>query len=130
MREINSGVVNKIPSKLEKINFKVFARFISTFKKTFKKRNIVRTVVASGSYVKIRLSPSSHDESCSALSRLYIECGIEKEKTSKDLLTQLKLYQKGTRRLAVKERKQLGLAATESNTPLPFSAYEYLEKLS
>ena len=130
MREINEGGMGTTPMKLGKLNFKVYTIFLSTFKKTFKKRNIVGTVVASGSYVKIRLSPSSHDESCSALSRLYIECGIEKEKTSKDLLTQLKLYQKGTRRLAVKERKQLGLAATESNTPLPFSAYEYLEKLS
>ena len=39
------------------------------------------------------------------------------------------MYKKGTRRLAVKERKQLGLAATEVNTPFPFSAYKYLAKL-
>ena len=32
LREINSGVVNTIPVKLEKLNFKVYARFLSTFK--------------------------------------------------------------------------------------------------
>ena len=37
-------------------------------------------------------------------------------------------YKKGTRRLAAKERKQLGLAATEGNKPLPFRAYKYLAK--
>ena len=39
------------------------------------------------------------------------------------------LYKKGTRRLAVKERKQLGLAATEVNNPFPVSSYKYLAKL-
>ena len=39
------------------------------------------------------------------------------------------MYKKGTRRLAVKERKQLGLAATEVKNPFPFSAYKYLAKL-
>ena len=57
MRAINSAVVNTIPIKLEKLNFKVYVRFLSTFKKTVKKRDIVGTVVVSGSYVEIRLSP-------------------------------------------------------------------------
>ena len=39
------------------------------------------------------------------------------------------LYKKGTRRLAVKERKQLGLAAIEGKKPLPFCAYKYLAKI-
>ena len=58
-----------------------------------------------------------------------LECGIDKEKTSKELWTQLSSYKKGTRRLAVKERKKLGLAATEGKKPLPFCAYKYLAKI-
>ena len=85
-------------------------------------------VVVSDSYVKIRLSPSSNDASCSALSHLYLECGIDKEKTSKEIWTQLLLYKKGTRRLAAQERKQLGLAAIEGKKPLPFREYKYLAK--
>ena len=59
---------------------------------------------------------------------LYLECGIDKEKTNKELWTQFTFYKKGTRRLAVKERKQLGLAATEVNNPFLSSAYKYLAK--
>ena len=105
MREINSGVLNTIPIKLENLNFKVYVRLLSTFKKTVKKRNIVRNVVVSDSYVDIRLSPSSYDASCSDLSHLYLECHIDKEKMSKELWIQLSLYKKGTQRLDVKERK-------------------------
>ena len=67
--------------------------------------------------------------SCSDLSRVYLECGIDKEKTSKELWTQLSSYKKGTRRLALQERKQLGLASTEGKSPLPFRAYKYLSKI-
>ena len=124
LRAINSGVVNTIPIKLEKLNFKDYARFLSTFKKTVKKRNIVGTIVVSNSSFKIRLRPSSYDASFSALSHPYLECGIYKEKTSKELWTQLLSYKKGTRRLAIKESKQLGLAAIEGKNPLPFRAYK------
>ena len=91
--------------------------------------NIVGTVVVSNSSVRIRLSPSSYDASCSSLSNIYLECGIDKEKTSKELWTQLSSYKKGTWRLAVKERKQLGLAATEGKKPFPFRAYKHLAKI-
>ena len=74
LKKINSGVVNIIPIKLEKLNFKVYAKFLSTFKKTVKKRNIVGTVIESNSSVDIRFSPSSYDASYSSLSNLYIEC--------------------------------------------------------
>ena len=60
---------------------------------------------------------------------LCLECGIDKEKTSKELWTQVSSYKKGTGRLAVKERKHLGLAATEGKKPLPFRAYKYLAKI-
>ena len=72
LRALNSGVVNTTPIKLEKLNFKVYARFLSTFKKTVKKRNIVGNVVVSNSSVKIRLSPSSYDASCSSSSHIYL----------------------------------------------------------
>ena len=73
-------MVNTIPIKLKKINFKVYAILLSTFKKNVKKRDIVGTVVVSNSSVNIRLIPSSYDASCSDLSHLYLECGIDKEK--------------------------------------------------
>ena len=38
-------------------------------------------------------------------------------------------YKKGTRRLAIKERKQLDLAATEGKNQLHFCAYKYLSKI-
>ena len=41
LRAINSAVVNKIPIKLEKLHFKIYARFLSTFKKTIKKSNLL-----------------------------------------------------------------------------------------
>ena len=77
--------------------------------------------------VEIRLSQSSYDASCSVLSHLYLECGIGKEKASKDLWTQISLYKKSTRKMAIKERKHLGLATTEGKNPLPLRAYKYLE---
>ena len=95
---------------LEKLNLKVYARLLSTFKKTVKKRNIVGTVVVSDSSITIILSPSSYDASCSYLYHLYLECGIDKENTIKEIWTQLLSYKKDTRRLDVRERKQLILA--------------------
>ena len=38
-------------------------------------------------------------------------------------------YKKGTMRLAAKERKQLGQAATKGKNPLPFRTYKYLAKI-
>ena len=124
MRGINSGVVNTIPIKLEKPNVKVYVRFLSTLKKTVKKRNIVGTVVVSNSSVEMRIIPSSYDASCSELSHIYLECGIDKLKTIMDLWTQLPLYKNGIRRLAVKERKHLSLSTTEVKKPFPFHAYK------
>ena len=122
-------MVNTTSTKLDKINLKVYARFLSTFKKTVKKRNIVGTIVVSDSYVDIRISPSSYDTSCSTLSHIYLGCCIEKEKTIKELWTQNLSYKKGTMRLAAKERKQLGQAATKGKNPLPFRTYKYLAKI-
>ena len=48
---------------------------------------------------------------------------------SKELWTQLPSYKKGTRRLAVKERKQLGLATTEGKKRLFFRAYQYIANI-
>ena len=48
---------------------------------------------------------------------------------SKELWTQILSYKKNTRRLAVKERKHLGLAVTEGKKPLPFCEYKHLAKI-
>ena len=60
---------------------------------------------------------------------LYLECGIDKEKTSKELWTHFFSYKKGTRGLAVIERKQLGMPSTEGKKPLNLRTYKYLAKI-
>ena len=42
---------------------------------------------------------------------------------------QLSSYKRGTMRLVVQERKQIGMAATEVKKPLPFRAYKYLANI-
>ena len=121
LREINSGVMNTISIKLEKLNFKVYARFLSTFKKTVKNRNIVGTVVVSDSSVGIRFSPSSYDAYCSALSHIYLECGIDKEKTSKEIWMQLCSYKKGHTETGCKRKEtaQPGCNRRQESIALP-----------
>jgi hypothetical protein len=85
LRSINPEVASSMPVKLELLDFKTFSRFLSTFKKRVKKRKVKGNVIVSELDVEIRLSPSSYDVACSALSHLYRECGLDKEKTSKEL---------------------------------------------
>ena len=129
LRSIDPEVVVTIPVKLEHLEFKIFARFLATFKKKVKKRNIQDNVVISESEVEIRLGPSSYDGACSALSHLYLESGLDKEITSKELWAKLSSYKKGSRRKGAAEKKELGMAATEGKKPLPFKAYKYLAKI-
>jgi hypothetical protein len=79
----------------------------------------------------IRLSPSSYDAACSALSHLFTESGISKEEneSTKELWTKLGAYKKGTRRLGVKEKDKMGLSTDEGKKPLSFTAYKYLAKV-
>ena len=121
---INPSVEVSIPVKLEVLEFKVFTRFLSTFKKRVTKRTqdvMEGEVVMNESDLVIRLSPSSYDGACSALSHLFTECGIGKEQTScsKDLWLKLSSYKKGTRRLSAKEKKEHGLSTIEGKKPLP-----------
>ena len=132
LTNINAEQPETIPINLEQLDFKVFTRYLSTFKKTVKKRNSEGDFeVDVDEKNKIRLSPSSYDGACSALSHLFLESGIDKENTitSKELWTKISSFKKGTRRLAVKEKKAFGLATIEGKKPLPFRAYKYLAKI-
>lgn len=121
LTSMNPGVLTTIPIKLDILSFTIFTRFLSTFKKT----------VTKDDSATIRLSPSSYDAACSALSHLFTESGISKEsnESTKELWTKLSAYKKGTRRLGVKEKDNLGLSTDEGKKPLPFSAYKYLAKV-
>ena len=85
---------------LESLSFRFFSRFLSTFKKKAKKRTheCGDIVVDTDNETMIRLSPSSYDGACSALSHLFHECGIEKDatETTKDLWTKLSSFKKVT----------------------------------
>ena len=105
LRSINSGVVNKIPIKLEKINFKVYARFLSTFKKTVKKSNIVGTVFLSDSSVKIRLILSSYDASCLALFLYLPWMWHWKRKNEQGAMDRTFVLQKGHKETGCKRKK-------------------------
>ena len=96
LTSMNPGVLSTIPIKLDILSFTIFTRFLSTFKKT----------VTKDDSATIRLSASSYDAACSALSHLFTESGISKEgnETTKELWTKLSAYKKGTRRLGVKEK--------------------------
>ena len=79
----------------------------------------------------IRLSPSSYDGACSALAHLFTESGIGKDSndTTRELWTKLSFYKKGTRRLRVKEKSELGLSMIEGKRPLSFAAYKFLAQV-
>lgn len=71
LKAIDPSDESTIPIKLGILEFKIFTRFLSTFKKTIKKRKIAQDgedVVVNESETEIRLSPSSYDGACSALS--------------------------------------------------------------
>ena len=130
-----------MPVQLEMLNFIVFTRYLSTFKRLVNKTSAKKRKqtnekdfvldAGSGKVETIRLSPSSFDGACSALAHLFTECGIYKETntTSKELWTKLSAFKKGTRRLSAKERKELGLSTVEGKKPLPFKAYQYMAKI-
>ena len=82
LTSINPADAGTIPIKLEILDFTIFTRFLSTFKKKVKKRNMQGNVVVEGDdHNTIRLSPSSFGGACSALAHLFTESGVSKEKT-------------------------------------------------
>ena len=78
LTSMNPGVSSTIPIKLDILSFTIFTRFLSTFKKTVTKRKLPDATMVDDS-ATIRLSPSSYDAACSALSHLFTESGIRKK---------------------------------------------------
>jgi len=74
LRSINPEDPSSRPVKLDLLTFKIFARFLSTFKKSVKKRKRISADNMNIEYeeVQIRLGISSFDGACSALSHLYL----------------------------------------------------------
>ena len=99
LEDVDQSQAHTIPVVLGKLSFKLFSRYLSTFKKSVKKRSQNDTTVINGS-VKICLSASSYDAACSALSYLFNE-------TTKELWSRLASYKKGARRTGAKQRKGL-----------------------
>jgi len=131
LRNIRPSDPTSLPINLEILDFTIFTRYLYTFKKKVKKRDSEGNVSVDDGEKTIWLSPSSFDGACSALSHLFTESGISKEKTdiTKELWTKLSSFKKGTRRVLAKEKKKLGLSTIEGKKPLPFCAYEYLAKI-
>mmetsp|Transcript_53132 Transcript_53132/g.112917 ORF Transcript_53132/g.112917 Transcript_53132/m.112917 type:complete len:257 (-) Transcript_53132:345-1115(-) len=79
LQGIKPSDVTTIPVCLEQLDYRIFTRYLSTFKKKVKKRSAEGELVREGK--EIRLSPSSFEAACSALAHLFTESGISKEKT-------------------------------------------------
>ena len=84
------------PVKIGALTFKIFTRFLGTFKKRVKNSRLHSKT--EDAIVMICLGSSVFDATCSALSHLYHECGLNKEVLSKDLWSQLSIYKKGSHR--------------------------------
>ena len=130
LTSMNPGVLSTIPIKLDILLFKIFTRFLSTFKKTVTKRKLPNATMVDDS-ATIRLSQSSYDAASSTLSYLFTESGISKEhnEMTKELWTKLSGYKKGTRLLGVREKDKIGLSMDKGEKPLLFFAYKYLAKV-
>ena len=120
LRAINKKDVTTLPVILELLSFAVFTRYLSTFKKTTADTN-----------TQIRLSASSFEAACSALSNLFNESGIPKDvnDVTKELWRELTAYKAGNKKAGLKEKTELGLSVVEGKKPLPFKAYMYLAQI-
>ena len=104
------------PIILTNLTFVVFSRYLSTFKKTIKQRD--RSPI-------IRLSRASFDGAFSALSFIFLECGVQKDEgISKELWTKLGAYKRGSSRRGAQERKKLGVRWWPSSLLLSPTAFE------
>ena len=104
---------------------------MSTFKKKVKKKRRRGEVVRDGDVdeVEVRLSASSYESACSALSHLYTDAGLNKEAISPELWKKLSSYKKGSRRMGASEKKDFGLKLSEGKRPLSYQAYKRLATL-
>ena len=128
---IRAGVEATFPVILRNLTFTIVSRYLGTFKKTIKKTNGMNRDNCAGrnnvtDNVVIRLSPNTYDGVCSALSHLYIECGLNKLELSPELWRNLSMYKKGSRRVSATEKKEHGLKILEGKSPLSFPAYKFL----
>ena len=97
------------PIKLKDLDFVVFSRYLATFKKKITRKRRTQEVVMEGNKAIVRLSHSSFDGACSALSHLYNDCGLDKDAISQDLWHKLGSYKRGSRRAGAQQKKKLGL---------------------
>jgi hypothetical protein len=113
-----------IPIKLDQLTFTIFSRYLSTFKKKVKKKSRRGEVVRDGDVdeVEVRLSASSYESACSALSHLYTDAGLNKEAISPELWKKLSSYKKGSRRMGASEKNDFGLKLSEGKRPLSYQA--------
>ena len=114
------------PLELRDLLFPVYARYLNSFKKVARKRS---RGGARDEDVAIRLSQSAFDGATSALTHLYTECGLNKQKISNELWRNLAIYKKGSRRTSAKEKKKLGISTVEGKKHLPLAAYRKLTRL-
>ena len=114
------------PLELTDLLFPVYARYLNSFKKVARKRS---RGGAQEEVVAIRLSQSAFDGATSALTHLYTECGLDKQKISNELWRNLAIYKKGSRRTSAKEKKKLGISTAEGKKHMPFAAYKKLARL-
>ena len=93
---------------LQHLNFTIYTRYLSTFKKLLssssKKRRSEGDTVGKVGDVMIRLSSSTYEGECSALSFLFRKIGMIK---THDLFDKLSRYKKGSRRFRAKEKKTM-----------------------
>jgi hypothetical protein len=119
LHEINKKDATTIPVNLQLLSFAVFTRYLSTFKKI------------TADNTQVRLSASSYEAGCSALSHLFSESGIAKDvnETTKELWRELTAYKAGNKKAGLKEKNMLGISIVEGKKPLPFKAYIYLAQI-
>jgi hypothetical protein len=121
LHNIDSSDASTIPLNLSELTFTIFARYLCKFKRQVRHNE--------GVGVGIRLSPSSYDGECTALSYLYTECRKIKEETSRELWVKLAGYKKGSRRKGASERHHLGLKVTEGKKPLSLQGLKALARV-
>jgi len=119
------------PIVFEELSFKVISSFLSTLKKsiTSSRPSAVgdETVVVAET-IKVRLTASSYDGVCSALSFLFSECDLEKDhcETSKALWKKIGVYKRGYRQESAAQRREAGLRTAKGKDPLPLACLIYL----
>ena len=101
LRRADADTPTTHPIELRDLTFKIYSRFLNTFKKAARKRSRG----AEDETVAIRFGMSSYDGVTLSLTHLYTECGLDKLKVRKDLWAKLKVYKAGSRRISAREKR-------------------------